>query len=228
MTSETVESLKPMRVLLVLASLALLGGCNMLMTKDPLFSRADAAGAPRMRPGVWEQAPAADCTLDESQPLASWPSCASGFVVENDHTVGGFNQRDGKPVWSTTPYLLAAGDPLIFQIHLSDEAGPTPMPPLYVYAAMRPTRFDDRGRITAVTSWAVLCGPPPPADAKGPDGTSPRSGTLEPAAGLTMDDAANDCTTTSQDAARHAAAASEHWTKPDGFTASHWIRDGDH
>ena len=217
-----------MRLLLVLASLALLGGCNVLMTKDPLFSAADGAGAPRLRPGVWEQAPSGDCTVDESQPLASWPSCANGFVVEDNGTVGSFSQHDGKQVWTTTPYVLAAGDPPIFQIHLSDDSAGAGTPPLFVYAAIRATKSDEAGRVVAISAWVVLCGPPPPADAKAPDGKTQRYGTLAPAAGLTMDADANDCTTTSQDAARHAAAESEHWTKPDGFTASHWLRDGDH
>ena len=42
-----------MRPLLVAASLVLsLGGCNMVMTKTPLFTAADAS-PPQLRLGVW-------------------------------------------------------------------------------------------------------------------------------------------------------------------------------
>jgi hypothetical protein len=217
-----------MRLVLVLASLALLGGCNVLMTKEPLFSKADEAGAPRMRPGVWGNDQTDQCKYDQTQPFASWPDCAGGVVVERDDRVGSFDRQSGKPVWTTTPFLIAAGDPRVGQVHLSANMGGAPLPAVYIYAAVRPTALDDKGFITATTSWIVLCGPPPPPDAKAPDGQSQRSGTLEPVAGLTMDASANDCVTTSKDAARRAARESQAWTKPDGFTNNHWVRDGDH
>jgi len=216
-----------MRLALVLLSLACLGGCNMLMTKDPLFTRADGAGAQPLRPGVWDQDATDQCQVDERQPLASWPSCANGFLVGRDQTMTSFGQQGDKRVSNSTHYVMAAGHPMVFQVLLSSSMSQMPLPQLYLYAAVRPTKFDERGRVIALTSWPVLCGPPPPADAKAPDGKSPRSGTLDPVPGLTMDASANDCTTTSQDAARRAAAASEAWTKPDGFTSSHWVRDAD-
>jgi len=215
-----------MRLVLAIVALALLSGCNVVMTKDPLFTKADEAGAAPMRPGVWDTEPAPDCKVDESKPLTEWPSCASGFVVRGDGTAGSYKMQDGKPVWQSAPFIVAAGDPLVFQAQMTGSLGDAAMPPVYVYAAVKPTKLDDQGRIVASVSWPVLCGPQPPKDAKGADGNQ-RSGTLHPFAGLTMDASANDCTTTSQDAVRGAAGASRKFTAASDISSSHWVRDGD-
>jgi hypothetical protein len=216
-----------MRLVLIVASLGLLGGCNVLMTQNPLLTGADAAGAPPMRPGVWAEELKPDCQADLSQPLASWPSCADGFVVLPGGKVGTFQQQDGKPAWVTSDLVMAAGDPLLLQARMEANIGGGVQPAAYIYAGARPTRFDDQGRVVELTTWPVLCGPPAPADAKNPDGTQ-RYGTLQPADGLTMDPQGNDCTTTSGDAARAAAKASEAWNTPTGLSHDHWVREGDH
>ncbi len=215
-----------LRPALALAVLALLGACNMVVTKDPVFSQADAAGAPGMRPGVWDGEPAAGCQVDETKPLADWPTCASGFVVLDDHTIGDFKEDNGKRSWLTTDYALAAGAPRVLQVHVTAGTNDPVMPSMYVYAGFEPTKFDDAGRIVAGRSWVVICGPPPPQDAKGPDG-KPHPGTLRPFAGLTMDGDGNNCTPASPDALRNAARESGPLTAPKDMSASHWVRDGD-
>ena len=216
-----------MRTILVLACLALLAGCNALATKDPLFSSADEAGAPKLKPGVWAMDVTSDekCRFDERRPLYGWPSCANGFAVLPGGAVGGYETRDGKLVLAMTPYILAAGDPPIFEMRDS-ASGQSAQPLLDRYAGMRPTRLDDRGRAIAIRYWTVLCGPPPPSDAKRPDG-SQRYGALQPFPGLTMDASENDCTTDSRDAARAAAKASEALTPADNQIGAHWVRAGD-
>jgi hypothetical protein len=214
-----------LRLAAALAGVALLGGCNMLMTQAPLFTKADEAGAPGLRPGVWAQDSTDKCQVDASQPLVSWPSCANGFVVMSDGALGAYNTKDGKPVWTVSPFVMAAGEPRIIQVRLTGEDLPPQAP--FAYAALRPTKTDAQGRITAVTSWAVLCGAPPPTTAKNPDGQQ-RYGTLHPLAGLTMDSDNNDCTTTSPAVARLAAEESRAWTPPESVNADHWVREGDH
>jgi hypothetical protein len=213
----------------VIAALALLGACNMVMTKEPLFTAADAAGAPAMKAGLWRQGGDSSCRFDEAQPLASWPACANGFLLKDNGEVGAYQTQAGKKTWNVTPFILASGNPRVFQTRLDASLGGAmlTLPPMYMYAAIEPTKLDAGGRITAVTTWFVLCGPPPPAGAKAPDGTSTRNGTLQPLPGLTMDASANDCVTTSPDAVRHAAAASRQWMPPDTFTSDHWVREGD-
>lgn len=55
-----------------------LGACNVVVTKAPLFSKADESGAPPLRPGLWRMGSEPDCTVDESKPLIDWPKCAPG------------------------------------------------------------------------------------------------------------------------------------------------------
>jgi len=209
---------------LAAAALALLGACNMVTTKEPLFTAADAAGAPALKPGLWRQDGDSSCQFDEAKPLAEWPACANGFLVKDGETVGAYQTQAGKQTWNVTPYILASGSPRVFQTPTDASIAGVPVPPAYIYAAIEPAKLDEAGRITEVTAWFVLCGPPPPTGVKGPDGTSQRAGTLKPLPGLTMDAAADDCTTTSPDAVRHAAAASRQWTPPDTFTRDHWVR----
>jgi hypothetical protein len=91
----------------------------------------------------------------------------------------------------------------------------------YGYGAVRPTRFDSEGRITAFTIWPVQCGPPPPKNAKGED-VAPA--TLKPLPGIVMKKGDPVCTTTSVAALRNAARASEAWA-PQPPRESHWVRD---
>jgi len=214
------------RILLALAALTLLGACNVVMTKTPMFTKADAASGPKLRPGIWSEDPSADCAVDESKPLTDWPGCATGFVVIDDATFGGYSDENGKRVWSTASALLVGGDPMVFQIHMTGDAKPATAPEAYVYSGLTPAKLDAQGRIVATLSWPVQCGKPPPADAKTPDGGQ-RTGTLEPLPGMVMDSEGSNCTTTSPAAVRAAAKASRKWTTPGETTAAHWVRDGD-
>ena len=214
------------RILLALAALTLLGACNVVMTKTPMFTKADAASGPKLRPGIWSEDPSADCAVDESKPLTDWPGCATGFVVIDDATFGGYSDDNGKRVWSTVSAILARGDPMVFQIHATNSGGSNPSPDAYVYSGLAPAKLDPQGRIIATLSWPVQCGKPPPADAKTPDGGQ-RTGTLEPLPGMVMDADGSNCTTTSPDAIRAAARASRKWTVAGETTAAHWVRDGD-
>ena len=217
------------RRLLVVAALVLLGACNMVVTKEPVFSPADARGAPPMRPGVWAGEPGANCQLDEGKPLADWPSCANGFVVLDDHTIGDFTDQGGKHVWSTTDVVLAAGEPRVLQVHATSD-DPL-MPSAYLYAGFEPAKLDGAGRIVAGRAWFVICGPPPPpTKAPGPGGADTqqqRVGTLHPFAGLTMDKDGVNCTPDSPAALQGAARQSRELTAPKDVSGSHWVRDGD-
>jgi hypothetical protein len=213
------------RRVLALAALALVGACNMVVTKEPVFSPADAAGAPALRPGVWGGDRKADCQVDESKPLADWPSCASGFVVMDDHRLGDFGDQGGKHLWSTTDYVLAAGNPRVMQVYLTTD----PMlPAAYFYAAYQPLRFDDQGRIVAGRAWFVVCGPPPPQPAPGSrEPAKQRMGTLHPFAGLTMDSDGDNCAPDSPGALLNAARSSRGLTAAKDLSGSHWVRDGE-
>ena len=227
-----------LRPALIAAGLALLSACNVVMTKEPLFTQADSAGAPNLRPGVWIFFKEADCKVDESRPFTEWPDCAGGGLVKGNSVEG---HKAGAPPdqLEDTPFVLASGDPRIMQLQVdvdlsvqadasasggdatastsSSAAHSRP----YGYAAVRPTKFDAEGRITAFRFWPVDCGPPPPKDKNGEDVAA---ATLKPLPGIEMKPGDAVCTTRSVSALRNAAKASEAWA-PQPRGDSHWIRD---
>lgn len=213
-----------MRSLLALVAVAgLLGGCNMVVTTTPLFSRVDEAGGPALRPGVWSNPADAKCTFDATAPLDQWPECAKGAAIA-DGVISGYDTKDGKLVRQRFDFVLASGRTPVLQIHdVQPATAAAPAQNIYLYGGVRIDKTDERGRVTGMTTWPVLCGPPPPADAKFKG--QPRYGSLHPLPGLTMDEDANDCTTTSPDALRNAAAASQQWA--DDPSTLRWVRDGD-
>jgi hypothetical protein len=215
-----------MRAIVILALLSL-GGCNMVVTQTPMFTKADAAGAPGFRPGVWRGKPDAGCAFDETAPLESWPGCANGAVVDDD-AISMIKMVNGeRSVAARIGYVLAGGKPRIVQLSV---AGLTPGFGLslsgYLYGGVQPTKIDDRGRIVAYTTWFVACGPAPPKSAAGADASKISFATRTPFPGLTMDSSGQNCTPASADALRNAAAASA-LLPEDAPSETRWVRDGD-
>ena len=178
-----------------------------------------------MKPGVWalDADVSGDCKFNVAKPIEQWPECASGAIV-GATSIGGYDHRDGKAIWTEEPFVLVAGDPRVGQMRFqetvksgSSESGTT----LYGYLGIRPTKTDAQGRITAITYWIAQCGPPapPPKDNEPPD-----FGTKSPLPGMVMAKGSSQCSTTSQDALRNAARASEAWA--DKPMHAHWLRDG--
>lgn len=230
----------PLRFILTVACLALLSACNVVMTKDPLFTQADGAGAPTLRQGVWLFFEEPGCKLDESRSFTEWPDCAGGGYVTAG-SVRGHKSNAPPDQLEDTPFVLAAGDPRIMQLQVdvdlsaqadanasgdatasASTSSPVHARP-YGYGAVRPTRFDDQGRIIAFTLWPVQCGPPPPKNKNGED-VAPA--TLKPLPGIEMKPGDAVCSTTSTAALRGAAKASEAWA-PQPRSEAHWIRDAE-
>ena len=130
-------------LLAVVAALSL-SGCNMVMTDKPMFASVDGIGAPPLHPGVW-RSEKPGCTFDESRPEAQWPLCSDAQPSVGDPPF--WQEARGEPVILQMPVVLPGGK-------ASDAA--------YVYLAIRPLRVDVSGRIVAMKSWPVRCGPPPP------------------------------------------------------------------
>ncbi|HXV01014.1 MAG TPA: hypothetical protein VG166_10995 [Caulobacteraceae bacterium] len=205
-----------MKRLVALSGLCLLlEACNVVVTRAPLLSAADEAGAPPLRPGVWRMETDEPCQLDETRPLIEWPKCGAGAVIKPGAV--GFYDRDGDaPVWTTQPFVLAAGEPRIGQaqakISGDVKVGSNP----FVYFGGRPAKSDAEGRITEMNIWPVQCGPPPPGDKA--------ESTAHPLPGIDMKPGDPVCTTNSVAVLRNAAKASEPWV-PKALRAR-WLRDG--
>ena len=219
------------RILAVLPilSLGLLSACNVVLTKQPLFTAADEAGAPSLRPGVWVMEDP-DCSVDEKTPMTSWPDCSGGMVFRDGQAIG-VSHKDGKTSWERQPMVIAAGDPRIAQlrIHLNLSSGSGRNTSgqdttLYGYAALKVLKSGPRGKITAFTYWPVQCGPPPPPPKPNarPEAAL-QMGTRHLLPGLEMKKGEAVCTTTSIPALRNAAKASEAWREK--VTSAHWARE---
>jgi hypothetical protein len=211
----------------------LLGGCNMVYAEAPIFTQADAAGAPQLRPGLWAKR-TADCTFDPAKPIADWPECADPSVVTAER-VG-----DPEDPAKLVPYVLAAGDPRVMQLEVRPD---TDKPLVWLFAGLKPLKTDAQGRITEARTWMVLCGPPPPPkpdapekaipEDETPDQTAARiqadidaqmnaSVTREPLPGLTIKDGM--CVATERDPVRNAARASAAWDEGEPAVI-YWVRD---
>jgi len=196
----------------IVAAALSLGGCNMVVSKKPLFTLADTRDTPVFRAGVWAKDDPA-CTFDPAAPRADWPECAGSTVVPAGQGV----LRDDKG----GEMLIASGDPLILQIRPVMEGGKIAG---YLYGAARITAWDDQRRVIGVEAWPVLCGPPPPP---GPDGVM-RGGkpedfvTRKPLPGLKIEE--GNCVATDPKVVRNAARASPAWETPQ---RNRWIRDGE-
>jgi len=215
-----------MRLIPILALLAL-GGCNMVITQAPMFTKADGAGAPRFRPGVWRGKPDAACAFDEASPLDSWPACANGALVDDDAISMVKTVNGQRTVAARIGYVLTAGEPRILQ--LSVAGLPTGLGLSlsgYFYGGVRPTKADDRGRIIAYTTWFVACGPPAPPPAAGSNPNKISFATLSPFTGLVMDKAGQNCTPNSGADLRNAAEESAKLPS-DSPSETRWVRDGD-
>lgn len=232
------------------AFLVALSGCNLVVSEEPWFTAADAAPEPTLRDGLW-LGTAPDCPVDEAKPAEKWPDCASATFVRGrelwsmqwDDTDERGRRRRTFAGWKSgepdlpDALLIANGDHLIVQAPSdAEEAGQKAdgeQPGGYTYAALRPVRHDEQGKVTAMELWLVQCGPlarpQPSRDRRGrsrrDDGLFDEDAatyvTDQPFPGLTVVE--NDCVATSVDALRKAAILSE------ALAPHHkmrWVRDG--
>ena len=231
-----------------------LSGCNLLVSEEPWFTAADAQPRPVLRDGLWVST-SADCRFNEAKPAERWPDCAVPSFVRGDELwlmtweeadahgrrrriFGGWELADqesgGLPVVN--------GDHLIVQYDKGaepppsdelDEAAANPNAERYMYSAMRILSRDERGKVTALESWNVQCGPISepeltPARRRRLRGDpefaeEPNNVTDQPFPGLTVVE--SHCIAEDVAAVRSAAALSEAIDPP---TQTRWIREGWH
>lgn len=202
---------------------ATLSACNMVVTTEPTFMAADQA-TPMLREGLWVNEEK-DCKFDLKADATTWPECAHWVVIKGSALTGVSDKGEAFSI----PFVLAAGDPRVLQMRIEDEkAGEDGRKAaIYLYMGLRPRKSDKEGRIISYSGWIVQCGPPPPKDAKKPDG-NPRYGTLKPSPGMIMDSDLSGCAPESKAALIKAAALSEKFEDLGASDEdSRWVRDGD-
>jgi len=223
------------RVAALFCAASLLGGCNLVISRAPVFTQADTAGAPAIRPGLWISEKTG-CHFDETMPTDKWPDCADPLIITSTE----FRGVGAKAQGQAAPYLLAAGDPLVLQarteIAASASASATGdatasasasvttdpnSPPPYVFLGVRPLSFDRQGRVVRMEQWPAMCGPPPPP---APGGGAPPAKTAyvtrDPLPGLSIE--GDDCTPSGKAAVINAARESRAYSD---VQTAHWVRD---
>jgi hypothetical protein len=220
-----------LRTMALLTVALLLGGCNLVVSETPVFNTADAAGAPPLKPGIWA-APQPNCDFKPSAPLAEWPKCAGGAEITPTAIIAAADPSvlaspdQGAPAAAKTmkvPYVLAAGDPRILQIHFVLPIDPAIKAAFYYFIALRPIAHDADGRITDAEAWLVQCGPPPPPSADS-SGKADQGGlTNHPLPGMKVEK--GQCTPDGKAAVINAAVPSRAWAG-DQVGTLHWVRDG--
>ena len=226
------------RLMAIAAAALALGGCNIVISETPVFTAADAAGAPGFRPGLWVKVDG-DCAFDPATKASTWPKCADPMVLEADRMV------DPSKPGQVIPFILAAGKPRVMQIHVEtpdkgkDAIGKAISSQIegYFFIGVEPVRTDDAGRITEAVTWLSLCGPPPP-EPKEPKGPADYA-TRRPIKGLTVDKETGNCAPVDAAAVRRAADLTRGLKKPPAADKDaksnattfepqsiRWVRDG--
>ena len=191
------------------------------------------------------------CPIDKTKPAKAWWPCGKWMLVTDrelrswrvdisEGDIRRMEQGDLSPPkggkWSAYGFVLANGEPMILQLvvpvkdmwgdesALDDEGRPLMQ---FAYFGVEVTQRGTDGRIEAMRTWPVLCGPPPPTPAPTPNSADPNAesgprpqGTLAPFPGIEMEDG-DVCTTDSVSVLRSAAAASRPFAEGDG--AARWI-----
>jgi hypothetical protein len=205
--------------LLALVAVLGLSACNTVISTKPLFFAADTKGGPHLRDGLWltQQRSDAPCEGDLTGPVESWPKCFDSFVVRGDAILD--VDRDATPPKTETlPFVLAAGDPPIWQLPVPRQEDGAEV--AFVFFGVEAVKTDDQGRITEYRIWSAMCGPPPPkADGK-------ERGTHDPLPGMKMDPQGVNCEPEDAEAVRRSVKASRAWDDA-AVPGARWVRDGE-
>lgn len=209
-----------MRKGLIAGSVLLLSACNMVVSKEPWFTPADAAGSPKLREGLWAALQKPDCKFDPAEAVQDWPACAEPVLVKGDTYSGPSGSDDARATdpsqWDKVHHLLVGGRPMIDQLKMGEGKGPEERG--FLYLGFEPSAQDAEGRITAARIWPVVCGPLPPKGKRG-------AVTTKPFKGLTIDGMA--CTARDIAALRGAAMLSDAMLKDGKKNAVtlRWLKD---
>jgi hypothetical protein len=141
----------------VLALVALcLSGCRIAASDRPVFTPADAADAPALKPGLWALIEPG-CRFNTRIAPEKWPDCAAALALRDGAAIDARKGQTGK-----RSVLIAGGDPAIIQTE-TDEDGRK----AFVYLGLRPLAADGDGTITRARVWPAQC---PPARRGAPPG----------------------------------------------------------
>lgn len=137
------------KLVLVLALLGL-GGCRMAVSERPLFTVADAADAPALKPGLWALVESG-CRFNTKAAPEKWPDCATPLALRDGAAVA--VRRGESP--RRNAVLIAGGDPAVLQADATDEDGTSGRK--FAYFGLRPLAADADGTVTRARVWPAQC-----------------------------------------------------------------------
>jgi hypothetical protein len=141
--------------------------------------------------------------------------------VTEDRLAGGERGPSGE-IKGSLAYRIAAGEPPVLQVSAPEDEKDGPR---FIYAGIKPTKTDRKGRATEARIWLGLCAKPP----KFEDGKAPEASDEALPEGLEARPGGA-CIAKTAAAARAAVKRSEEWLTGGGpadmFLIARWVRDG--
>ena len=137
------------KLVLVLVLLSL-GGCRLATSERPLFTVADSADAPALKPGLWALVEVG-CRFNTKAAPEKWPDCATPLALRDGAAVS--VKRGESP--RRNAVLIAGGDPAVLQADATNEGGATGR--RFAYFGLRPLAADGDGTVTRARLWPAEC-----------------------------------------------------------------------
>lgn len=209
--------MRALSIALVLAAVGLTA-CNedVLTTRTPVLFAADRDALPPARDGLWA---GNGCSVDVSLDLPAW-DCDEAFIVRRGRAAQPDEAVDNDPALLRAMRLGVAPDFQVAQTGPSDPGADG----YYSFYGVDGVRLDEQGRMIALRTWRLKCGPPPPEGTR-TEGGKPRRQTLEPYPGVVVEEGG--CAAKGR--AGLIAAASASRVDPKGNHASadgwRWVRE---
>ncbi|RYF92532.1 MAG: hypothetical protein EON95_12095 [Caulobacteraceae bacterium] len=202
----------------VLLAAAGLTACNedVVTTRTPVLFAADRDALPPAKDGVW----AGDgCSADPALDLPAW-DCGDAFIVRRGQPAHPDEAVENDPARMKAMRVAVSGDFQVAQTGPSDPGADG----FYSYHGVDGVRLDEQGRMIALRTWRLKCGPPPPKGTK-TEGGKPRRQTLEPYPGVVVEEGG--CAAKGRAGLIAAAGASRVDPKGNhgGADGYRWVRD---
>jgi hypothetical protein len=138
------------RNLVLVLALLCLGGCRMATSERPLFTVADAADAPVLKPGLWALVETG-CRFNTKTAPEKWPDCATPLSLRDGAAVAVKRGESSR----RNAVLIAGGDPVVLQADATDEGGAAGRK--FAYFGLRPLAADEDGTVTRARVWPAEC-----------------------------------------------------------------------